>query len=119
METILLFLPTFFIFFTGMLISWGIYLMVVMVCKSEKDTSQDKKIIKKICLFGILVITTFLAGNLFIFTAFAAFHMPTILFLEIWYSTFLYRITVSPWSTPCQQLIDKFTIRKKPQTIQQ
>lgn len=118
METILLFLPMFFIFFTGILIAWSAYLIAVMSCLAEKNIGRDKKTIKTMCLYVIAGFALFLLGNLFIFTSFAAFHMPTILFLEIWYVTFLYRITDSPWNTPCHQLVDKLTIfknRKIPQ----
>jgi len=113
MESILLFLPTFFSFFTGILIAWSIYLLVVMLCQSKTTISHSKKTIKMMCLYSILIFTVFLFSTLFIFTSFAAFHMPTILFLEIWYVTFLYRITISPWSTPCHQLVEMFSMRKK------
>lgn len=111
MEAILLFLPILFVFFTGTLISWGIYLMIIMMFPARK---YNKKNIKNMCLMAILIATIFLVGNLFIFTGFAAFHMPTILFFEIWYITFLYRITISPWNTPCHQLVNRFKRFKKP-----
>lgn len=118
MESILLFLPIFFSFFTGMLIAWSLYLMIIMTCKSKANIGYSKNLIKTICLCVMFAFSVFLTSILFIFTAFAAFHMATILFLEIWYITFLYRITISPWNTPCHQLVEMFTIRKKSKIIQ-
>jgi len=114
METILLFLPTFFTFFTGILISWGIYLIMSLIYMPNKKLDYSKKLIKNICLFAICSFTFFLVCALFIFTTFTAFHMPTILFLEIWYATLLYRITATPWDTPCHELVNWLKARKNP-----
>jgi len=112
METILLFLPTIFSFLTGILIAWGIYLMFVLSSIALMLPEGPRRLAKKwcICFLGGVSLTLFLL--LFLFTGFAAFHISTILFIEIWYMSFLYRVNTAPWSTPCDTLIQKMAVAK-------
>lgn len=105
METLLVFLPTIFSFFTGLLISWGVYLGTVMILFSPKFDNDTHNLIKYICLGCLCTMNIGLLSLLFIFTGFAAFHMVTILFIEIWYADFLYRMTITPWNTPCHTIL--------------
>jgi len=106
METLLLFLPTIFSFLSGILISWGIFVMYRLSTIIEESTGEIKSA-QKWCIGCIAITTLMLASLLFFFTSFAAFHMSTILFLEIWYGIFLTRITFTPWNTPCKILVQK------------
>lgn len=118
METILLMLPTIFSFTTGVLIAWGIYLMLVLSSLANIIPDGEGKQAKKWCIFFLAATTFTLFSLLFIFPTFAAFHISTIIFVEIWYATFLYRVNASPWSTPCHELMQKLNPPKIPITIQ-
>lgn len=118
METILLFLPTIFSFFTGILVSWGIYLCVVLAFFSADFKNDTGKLVKNVCLVSLCTVNIFLLLLLFIFTSFTAFHMVTIIFIEIWYITFLYRVTIAPWNTPCHVIINAISNSKTTPIIQ-
>lgn len=106
MESMLLLLPAIFSFFSGILISWSMFLAYRLIILS-KAAQPETKTAELWCVGGILVITALLFSFLFIFTEFAAFHMSTIIFFEIWYAFFLYRISATPWNTPCHILHEK------------
>lgn len=112
METFLLLLPAIFSFFTGILISWGLYLCVVLHMFSDEFKEDQHNPMKNMCLIIVSLSTIFLFLLLFIFIDFASFHMVTILFIEIWYANFLYRITISPWNTPCHIFISSLLKQK-------
>ncbi len=118
METFLLFLPIIFSFFTGILISWGIYLCVLLTFFSSDFKNDTGKLVRNMCILSLCTVNIFLLLLLFVFTAFASFHMVTILFIEIWYITFLYRISIAPWNTPCHALLDNISKTKSIRIIQ-
>jgi hypothetical protein len=113
METLLLFLPTIFCFFSGILVSWGAYLAYGFVATLTNVNDKTDKLAEIMCIVVILTATVSILLLLFLFTAFAAFHMSTILFLEIWYTFFLYRLSVTPGFTPCH-IILQHSIPSKP-----
>jgi len=99
METVLLLLPTIFSFMSGILIAWSTYLLYKLTGDSE-TTDPTIKITNGWCMLLIAVIAISLIFILFVFTTFAAFHMSTIIFLEIWYATFLYHVSYAPAQQP-------------------
>ena len=105
METFLLFLPTIFCFFSGILVSWGAYLAYGFVATLTNVDDKTDKLAEIMCILVILVATISIILLLFLFTEFAAFHMSTILFLEIWYALFLYRLATTSGYTPCHVII--------------
>lgn len=106
MEIVLLLLPIIFSFLSGILISWGIFVMYRLSATIEISTGEIKTA-QKWCMFCVAMTTLVLTLLLFFFPTFAAFHMSTIMFLEFWYSIILVRITLTPWNTPCKLLIPK------------
>lgn len=95
METVLLLLPTIFSFMSGILIAWSTYLLYKLAGDSETIDPMIT-ITHGWCILLITAITLSLILILFVFTTFAAFHMSTIIFLEIWYATFLYHVSYAP-----------------------
>ena len=112
METFLLLLPTIFCFFSGILVSWGAYLTYGFVSTLKEIDDKSDKMAELLCILMILAVSISIILLLFVFTEFAAFHMSTILFLEIWYALFLYRLAITPGYTPCHVIIRHSTPSK-------
>jgi len=91
MELLVLSLPTIFCIFTGLLIAWSIQAEASLFSIIRSITSFGDQVRPTEYLRALLVavVTVFLLVLLFVATAFASFHMVTILMIEIWYAAFL------------------------------
>lgn len=94
MEYLITILPVIFSIATGLLIAWSIQssmsLIDILVLVKHHTRTSD---VLRSC--GILCATLFLFFILFVATEFAAFHMITILILEVWYAVYLYIMSLT------------------------
>jgi len=97
MELLLSTLPIIFSFWTGILIAWGGF-AGYKTAMTIYDVSKMGRKVRNSDIFQTATLsigTALLIIVLFIVPHFAAFHLDTILFLEIWYSIFLMNVTES------------------------
>jgi len=97
MELLLSTLPAIFAFFTGILIAWGGFAGYKTVTTMYDVIDMGRKVrhsdmYQAVCLLSGTVLLVIV---LFVTPQFAAFHIDTILFLEILYSLFLINVTES------------------------
>jgi len=95
MEHVLLLIPTFFCILTGILIAWGVQtetsiINIVRIVSQFKDSVRPTEYLRGTV---IGVATILLAVLLFAVPEFAAFHMVTILLMELWYAAFLFCVS--------------------------
>lgn len=97
MELLLSTLPAIFAFFTGILIAWGGFAgyKTVMTMFDFIDMGRKVRHSDMWQAVSLLFGTILLVIVLFVTPQFAAFHLDTILFLEILYSLFLFKVTES------------------------
>jgi hypothetical protein len=95
MEELLSVLPLIFCFWTGILIAWGAYdgyksaaIISDVIGMGRAIRSSDV-----IQLVITIIVTPLLFIALFVVPQFVSLHLDTILFLEIWYSLFLFYVT--------------------------
>jgi len=95
MQGLLSLLPFIFCFWTGILIAWGAFTGYKNATIVHNVLSSGRKARRSdlIQLSVITIATSLLITALFILPQFVAYHLDTILFLEIWYSLFLLYIT--------------------------
>ena len=95
MEGILSLLPAIFCFWTGILIAWGFFAGYKSAAIIHDVVEMGRKVRTSDLaqVVTIAVVTSLLFIVMFVTPQFTAFHMDTILFLEIWYSIFLLYVT--------------------------
>jgi hypothetical protein len=95
MQGLLSLLPYIFCFWTGILIAWGAYngyksAAIITDVMSMGRNIRSSDIIQ---LVVTMIVTPLLVVALFVVPQFVSLHLDTILFLEIWYSLFLFYVT--------------------------
>lgn len=97
MEALIISLPILYCFFTGILIAWGMQVFACLYSIINTVTHYRKRArtLEVIQLSIVAIVTIVLFILLFYATSFAAFHMASIFFSEIWYAIFLFYVTSS------------------------
>jgi len=91
MEFFIMFMPTIFCIVTGLLIAWGIQIAACLttIMYNSHTYRHYIRIDDIIQTIFIGIMTMLLFGFMFIFPSFAAFHMPSIIVFELWYTAYL------------------------------
>jgi len=95
MEHLITLLPIVFSLLTGILISWGIHIgmclfSTIKIIQHLRGQVRHSDLIQ---MAAIVSITSVLSVLLFFVPQFAATHMITIVFVEIWYMIFLFFVS--------------------------
>ena len=107
MNEFIMLMPIIFTISSSLLLAWSIMLIFKLLNLHCQETKLKK--LEKIYLGAIISVTIIITSLLFIFTNFAAFHMSTLILLEIWYFVFL----CSAEEFPCKPHLVVFRIEPK------
>ena len=87
MNEFIMLMPIIFTISSSLLLAWSLMLIFKLLNLHCKETKLKK--LEKFYLGAIFTVAIIITSLLFIFTEFAAFHMSTLILLEIWYFVFL------------------------------